>query len=373
MYTPPANNIVLDTNTWLYLCNGFDQQSNSHSDSGHHFELLAELRKKQNAGEICILVNDVIIQEWERNRDETNRLIQRLQHKIMEVDKRFEADKKYMIPDDVIAQEQINNRTKANFQNEINRNERHITDVEKFLKTNCKKIPITDTVKLKVWDLAINKMAPFHRNKNNIADATILLSAIEYVTSEDNENVNSFFISNNVEDFCENKPSDEFHPDIDNLIQINSLVFQRRLDVGLKVSEEIQRELDEFYQEAYYDSIEFYCRMPSCEGNEHYKPTGHLSETVVVIQESDAKIDPNQLVLFDQEQVSKENEIVRVGDCSTCGTTHIKCPSCGELVSDVMPGYDFVCPYCQTQYYLGYSWEDGTLELIIKDIETNHQ
>jgi len=369
MYTPPSNNIILDTNTWLYLSNGFDQQSNSHIDNGLHFQLLAELKKKQRAGEICILVNDIIIQEWERNKDETKRLIEKLNHKIAEVDRRLEADKKYLIPEDLVAQQQINDRTKANFQKEIDLNIKHIDGVDHFLKNECKRIPISDTVKLQAWAFAINKKAPFHRNKNNVADATILLSAIEYATSEENENVNSFFISNNVEDFCESKNSNEFHPDIDNLIQVNSFVFQRRLDKALKVSEEIQCELDEFYREAYYDSIQFYCKMPNCEGNEHYQPVGHLSLTAVVIQESDARIDPNQLLLFEREELPKERQTVGMGDCNTCGTTHIECPVCFELVRDVMPGYEFICPNCTTLYDLGYSWDDGTLELRIKDSE----
>jgi hypothetical protein len=368
MYKPPANNIILDTNTWLYLCNGFDLQSNLHCDNGRHFELLSQLKLKQNAGEICILVNDVIIQEWERNKDETKRLIERLQNKIAEVDKRIEADKKYMDAADIILQQQINDRTKASYQIELDKNQRHILDAEHFLKNECKKISISDAVKIQVWDLAINKKAPFHKNKNNVADATILLSAIEYITSDENENVNSFFISNNVEDYCDNKQSSEFHAHIQDLIQVNSLVFERRLDKGLEISEEIQQELDEFYKGAYYESFQFYCKMPNCEGNEHYHPTGYLTDEVVVLQESESRINPNQLVMFDNNEVPKKSHMVRLGDCNTCGSTHIECPVCDELVADVMPGYDFICPHCQIDFYFGYSWHDGTLELIIKDI-----
>lgn len=278
------------------------------------------------------------------------------------------TDKPYLAADDVALQQQINDRIKANYQIEIDRNQKHIIDVEKFLKSDCKRISISDKVKLQVWDLAINKKAPFHRNKNNVADATILLSAIEFIQSEENENVNSFFISNNVEDFCESKQSGEFHRHIEELIQVNSLVFERRLDRGLEISEEVQRELDEFYKEAYYDSIEFHCRMPNCRGNEHYRPTGHLTEIAVALQESESRTDPNQLVLFDIETIPKKHRTVRLGDCNTCRTTHIECPVCDELVGDVMPGFEVTCPYCKTDYDFGYSWTDGTLELTIKDL-----
>jgi hypothetical protein len=110
--------------------------------------------------------------------------------------------------------------------------------------------------------------------------------------------------------------------------------------------------------------------MPICQANENYQPIGYLSTEAYVVQEREATLDPNQLSLFEMESLAKKRQIARLGDCTIFGTTHIGCPVCDELIADILIGYDLSCPYCKTEFFLGYSFDDGTLELIIKDETT---
>ncbi|MCB9294458.1 MAG: DUF4935 domain-containing protein [Lewinellaceae bacterium] len=377
-------NVVFDTNIWLYLANGFDALSKKFPEGSHHIELFNEIKKKQDEGEIKLIINDVILIEWERNKHHTQSRIEKLKRRIEEVDKDFKKIRNYYDADDVEAQEKLNDRVKEKIQTEIEENEKHIEIVEKFLKEECQIIEISDEVKKRVWELAIKKDVPFLKNKNNIGDATLFFSAIEFLETTDPIIEGTIFISNNSEDFCEEGNRNEFHPKLIQHIKNRTLKYARTLHQGIKFSEEMQVQIEEIQkeieelarQEAYLESISFYCQSFFCEGNEHIISWGYLDNKIKILDKSFLEYDPNQLNLFPDLPI--EEPKIResgFGDCVICGTTHIECPNCGEIICGVSIWADsevYKCEYCESKFRFDYNkrFEE---QVVYLDIEENSE
>lgn len=76
--------LILDTNIWLYLANGFDSDKNTHEHNLHqesHIALLQRLKNAVETGEVRILINDIILDEWKRNEAVSQTLISILERK----------------------------------------------------------------------------------------------------------------------------------------------------------------------------------------------------------------------------------------------------------------------------------------------------
>lgn len=255
VYKKQKVNVILDTNIWLYLSNGNEQLAHDVSKKNLHFELLRELKEKQENDEFTILITDINIKEWERNKQHTQSLIKRRNNRIEDILNKFKVFKKRNVDEDIESEQNKISKEIAGIEADIEKNRLHIESVENFLKKECQIIPTSDDLKLRIWEMAINKTIPLHTDKNNIADTSILLSTIEFISSPENQNHATVFISNNSKDFCIDKDSNEFHPELKKLIGYLDLRFERKLDTGLEISKEIQIELDEFFEEKFYDNI----------------------------------------------------------------------------------------------------------------------
>ena len=143
-------NVVLDTNIWIYLT----------SDS--YFELWQKLKEMKENKEINIVVNDVIILEWERNRKTT---IKNLTENIKREYRSAKNLASYLPPD----AKSTFLKNISEYQEEKNRikmAENRVKEVETFMHS-CSMFNVTDGQKLFVSELAINKIPPFQNNKNN--------------------------------------------------------------------------------------------------------------------------------------------------------------------------------------------------------------
>lgn len=360
-------NVVFDTNIWFYLANGFDALSNKFPDGSHHIDLFKLIKKKQDEGEIQVIINDVISIEWERNKHHTQSRIEKLNRKIDQVDKDFNNVKSYYEAQDLDSQKKLNEKVKEKIKEEINTNEEHVQTVNKFLKDGCRMIPISDDVKKKVWELAIKKDVPFLKNKNNIGDATLFFSAIEYLGSTNPIIEKTIFISNNSEDFCEDGNRNEFHPKLLQYIKNGTLKYARTLQQAVRFSEEMQTEIEEIQreieelarQEGYLDSISFACQSLFCEGNENIEGWGYWDNKIKIVDKSFLEYNPNQLMLF-TELPNAEPKIreSNYGNCIICDTTHIDCPNCREILCDVSIWDDsevYECEYCEAKFRLEYN------------------
>ncbi len=151
--------LIFDTNIWIYLANGHDPLSNS-DNSNKHFEFLETLEFLRNENKIRILINDVILEEWNRNKANVYQKITKLQRKLDSADNSVKDILKYASEFDGLAE-----KYKEGLNIEIEANKRHIQNVEDFLLSECINTGISDSLKLQVFELAINKDVPLHKRK----------------------------------------------------------------------------------------------------------------------------------------------------------------------------------------------------------------
>ena len=121
--------LVLDTNIWLYLANGYDREQ---FDKNLHFDFLKTLEEPDERKEICILVNDIIISEWNRHKRKIGGV--NIRHLERELEKN-----------------ELSSLTNQELKKRILENKQHLNRVDEFIHKKCKKIEINDTVKLKVF------------------------------------------------------------------------------------------------------------------------------------------------------------------------------------------------------------------------------
>ncbi|MCW3463967.1 PIN domain-containing protein [Chitinophaga nivalis] len=341
--------LVLDTNIWIYLANGLDTQSSQHS-ARQHFALLRSLEDLVKDGMVTILINDIIILEWERNKANAYNYVQKLKNKITDTENKYKAK--------IRAGTLTNNDTQV-YTNEINILKAeiqiqglHVAGVEKFIYNSCTQIPIPDKIKIQVFDLAISKKPPFHNSKNNIADAGLLLSAADYLKDVlMYEDIQGFFISNNTAEFTNGKNKERFHPEILNILPTREIIYQNHLGTALNLREEIIKEYDEFRKkQAYYDSITFECKSVTCYDREDFVRIGYLDDEILFPV---AQHNINQIDLFTQEVIRKKDPITCAsGHCNFCGQLHFECPACGELVGIYEYNEPINCEGCNSIYII---------------------
>jgi len=235
--------LILDTNNWIYLANGLDPISNKHHDD-LHYELLKSLKELKDKKQAQVIINEIIVTEWKRNKEHCKAKIKKLEQKLTNKDNAFKEIEKYTKADIKQLQEEFIQSIKE----EISQNEAHIQNVEDFIFNECVKVEISQEIKLRVFDLSINNQAPFHNKKNNVGDAAILLSAVEYLKNrQDYFGYKAFFISNNIEEYTDSKNSKEFHPQLTALLSEVNIQFERVLPSALNISKQIITEMKEFF------------------------------------------------------------------------------------------------------------------------------
>lgn len=234
--------LILDTNNWIYLANGLDPIKNKHHDN-LHFELLKSLKELTTESKIQILVNDIILTEWNRNKEHCNLKIKGLENKLLNKEGAFKDIAKYAKTNVL----QIQDEYVKGLESEIQLNKKHIQNVEDFLLNDCIKVEVTQELKQLIFDLAIKNEAPFHNKKNNVGDAAILLSSVEFLKNNKSFFGNTaFFISNNIEEYTDGIDTKSFHPQLKKLLHQVDIQFERILPSALNISKKVIKEMDEF-------------------------------------------------------------------------------------------------------------------------------
>jgi len=234
--------LILDTNIWIYFA------------EGQHPFVLNGIINKVNNKEIILLVNDEIIKEWDRNKENSLDRIKKELQKQIDYAKELKSalnDKDGKEYGKLIGK--ISSST-PEYKKAIT--ERYNT-VDDLIKNKSVNVPITKEHKLKVIDLALKQKAPFHRNKNSVADALILLSSIDYIKENGINNVNynridvsdSIFISYNSDDFSKDIKGDsknEIHPDLKPLLDSVGMTYERNFGRILNLSTELMTIIDDY-------------------------------------------------------------------------------------------------------------------------------
>lgn len=180
--------ILIDTCVWLDIAKDHKQQS-----------IVSVLDQLINNKTIELIMPGIIVDEFERNKE-----------RVIEESKRSLTGVITRVKEIVSKLGDINDKQKVL---------EHLTDIQHkspmlgeyaaqgsinwigTLIKQSKPKQITNTIKLKAVERAIEKRAPFHRAKNNIADAIIIESYIAELNADTESNHRFLFITHNTEDF----------------------------------------------------------------------------------------------------------------------------------------------------------------------------
>lgn len=347
--------VFLDTNNWIYLCNGFDIRSGAHGDL--HYKLFEFLEQQVDQGSLVVLVNPIILEEFERNKV-------RSQEQIKDIENKAEAHKgnlkslRKFLPDadDLIAELRAAMESKRN--EVIAKEKAHIPRVEDFLKNKTQMIEITKDHKAEAADMAIAKKAPFIGEKrNSMADAIHLLSAVDHIVKHetvifslgDGDDIamhpRSVFVSSNSGDFGSPLDLKQIHPDLAPILGRSHTIYKHSLadlqDI-LKVEFLTIAEV-EFIQEAEFSGCEV------CEFD-FANIDFHDPEEVYDPRIKHDSLDRLQLGLFQKGEATNPFIKLMTAQCDHCGTDFLECPDCNELIIITEPNIVIQCESCNFKF-----------------------
>jgi len=234
--------LILDTNIWIYLA------------EGQHPFVLKGIIEKVDKQEIILLVNDELIKEWDRNKVESKERIRKELLKQIEFAKQLSTT---LEPPDSKKYTRLLGKISKESPEFIKTIEDRFKLVDDLIKQKSKRIPIKDEHKMTVIDWALSQKAPFHRKKNSVADALILLSAVDYIKENGINNVNynridvldSIFVSYNSDDFSKGiKGSDKniIHPDLKPLLDSVGMTYERNFGKILNLTSDLMTMIDDY-------------------------------------------------------------------------------------------------------------------------------
>jgi len=179
--------LIIDTCVWLDIAK---------TTKGE--EILNLLSEFIDNKEVTIVIPEIIISEFDRNKDRI----------IMDAGKSLSSHFKKV--KEMVA-EHASKEIKDHILTELNDIDKKIPTlgenasqtiflIEEIFK-NAEVIEITDEIKLRATQRAIDKKAPFHLSKNSIGDSIIIESYNNYKTQNAAQEFNSMFITHNVNDF----------------------------------------------------------------------------------------------------------------------------------------------------------------------------
>jgi len=209
--------LLVDTSTWLDLA--------KRRDGPRWIEAIRALVRQQ---ELRLLVPELVVDEFERNRDRvvtsmTTSVAQRF--KLMKQDVGDYGGRNYEQAQSVIdglAHEipLIGAMTTQNFTNVLD------------LLSNGVRLDPTNADRSKVVRRALDKKAPFHRSKNSVADALLIEMYASAVAHADlTEDPHAFVTTNSADFSLPAGDQREPHPDLADLFAHDSSVYGLGVDV----------------------------------------------------------------------------------------------------------------------------------------------
>ncbi|MCM3667017.1 PIN domain-containing protein [Mesobacillus subterraneus] len=249
--------VIIDTSIWIYLAE--DLYSGA-------LEQLEDLVKK---GKAQILVPEQVKNEWVNGKADIVRA--HMKERLKGTLTNAKHLKEYLTASEkALLSALIKSVSDKKDQYGEERANKNIGVVERLIEsaTIC---PTTDQNKVDAAEMALAKKAPF-QNKNQIGDALIVLSGVQYL--KDNNIVGeAYFITGNFHDYGEKGNQKHVHPDLKHLFDsvrleysINVKEVFKHID-SMMVSREELEEADEVTNEIIHrDSSPYYRSLetPNC-------------------------------------------------------------------------------------------------------------
>lgn len=195
--------LLIDTCVWIDL-----------AKDHHQHPFLQALDALMREGKVAVMLPPLVLEEYERNKGNivnTNRasLSSALKRAKDLLDQHGQGDGK------AGALEQLN------YIDQRLPRLGDLTGITAFVEQilgRAEPIPITDAAKLRAADRALAKKAPFHRNKNSVADAILIEAFADVVKGKDTTGHQFGFVTHNKNDFSQpDVDHRQPHPDFDGI------------------------------------------------------------------------------------------------------------------------------------------------------------
>lgn len=179
--------LLIDTCVWLDLAKT--------SKGEETLNLLSEFLEQ---GEVSLILPEIIFSEFERNKErivlDAGKSLSSHFRKVKEmVTEHAKNESRTQILSEL---DDIDKKIPTLSENAI----QSISKIEKLFK-NAEIIDVTDSIKLRAVQRAIDKKAPFHLSKNSIGDSIILECYNEYKEQNSAQDFDIVFVTHNVNDF----------------------------------------------------------------------------------------------------------------------------------------------------------------------------
>jgi len=354
--------ITLDTNTWIYLANGTEP-----------VKILVFIKREIERGNITILLPEIIINEWNKNKERGVRQGGLKHYKdvndaLDRIDKLLGTSNEEKF--NFLFSEENEKDDMKNFIKKFKEKRKEIEDAiannikiidDLFKHKNTVIIKLKDHLILKAGQFALEKKAPFH-NKNSFADALIFFGFIDYVKTENIKG--AIFITYNIVDFCEKiSERKQLHNDLlPHFIESESVFYtivgeaMNTIENDIITKEElafIKRQQEELERKIYYCEI---CSDNNDRYNEIYfgKPIELFDERSNLIVEDPDQQKLDLKIILPITKRERRYTSIQVANCSWCSTEHFLCASCGTLNSVWEGEYneEKQCEGCGLPYFI---------------------
>ncbi|HMV41345.1 MAG TPA: hypothetical protein PK079_10675 [Leptospiraceae bacterium] len=166
-----------------------------------------------------------------------------------------------------------------------------------------------------------------------------------------NEFDRAVFVSNNYKEFGKDSKEDGFHSDLTQYFENVEIIYERDFKNLLDLTEDMEYELQMYFDYLHENKIGFHCRMEDCNS------MGIFDSKIRVSDGSLEYEDRMQLKFFQLSEVpySPKVKFVQSGRCKKCNSIHIECPECKNLLIDFEEDNILFCDNCQIRFERAYS------------------
>ena len=201
-----ALRLLVDTCVWLNLAKDYRQEP-----------VISALEDLVRSGEVVLIVPQIVLSEFDRNKiraiAETRRSIQSHLRLVRQAVNRF--------GDDASKSATLNGLNEVDHKMTITADA--VNDSVKrihALLTSVSAVPTSDAIKRRVTERAILKTAPYHRDRNSVADAIIIEIYAEQLSTGSGDRMEYAFVTQNTKDFsASNSDRRKPHGDLESLFQ----------------------------------------------------------------------------------------------------------------------------------------------------------
>lgn len=223
--------ILIDTCVWLDLAKDVKQEA-----------LLTVIEDLYQLGQLRLLVPDIVIAEFARNKDkvvvDSRRSLASALKRASEAVALFGEDGQMNIALDQL--HEVAQKLPQLGEAAVN----SVARIEKLLILG-EQIPTSNAIKIRAAQRAIDRKAPFHRNKNSINDAILAEMYRDVLQTRVQGRIRYAFVTHNIHDFSSPDGSHQLpHPDLaESFSQVKSLYFINLAEAIRRVNPSMVTEL----------------------------------------------------------------------------------------------------------------------------------